>query len=70
MNLETKIDKRFSQGNFLIDAFSFSYRLALDSKGRGIMFFVREDIPSHFLASGNKTNEVVYVNYVVKFAKC
>ena len=58
---ETKIDERFPQGNFLIDGFSSPYRLDRDSKGGGIMLYVREDIPSNFLASDNKPNESLYV---------
>ena len=50
---ETKTDESFPQGNFLIDEFSFFYRLDHDSTGEGIMFFVREDILSNFVESGN-----------------
>ena len=50
---ETKTDESFPQGNFLIDGFSFFYRLDHDSTGEGIMFFVREDILSNFVESGN-----------------
>ena len=58
---ETKIDESFPQGNFLIDGFSSPYRLDRDSKGGGIMLYVREDIPSNFLASDNKPIESLYV---------
>ena len=57
----TKIDESFPQGNFLIDGFSSPYRLDRDSKGGGIMLYVREDIPSNFLASDNKPIECLYV---------
>ena len=46
---ETKIDERFPQGNFLIDGFSSPYRLDRDSKGGGIMFYVREVYSQTFL---------------------
>ena len=58
---ETKIDESFPRGNFLIDGFSSPYRLDRDSKGVGIMLYVREDIPSNFLASDNKLIESLYV---------
>ena len=47
---ETKIDESFPQGNFLIDGFSSPYRLDCDSKGGGIMLYIREDIASNFVA--------------------
>ena len=58
---ETKIDESFPQENFLIDGFSSPYRLDRDSKGGGIMLYVREDIPSNFLASDSKPIESLYV---------
>ena len=57
---ETKIDESFPQGNFLIDGFSSPYRLDRDSKGGGIILYVREDIPSNFLSSDNKPIESLY----------
>ena len=47
---ETEIDESFPKGIFLIEGFSTSYRLDRDSKGRGIMLYVRADIPSNLLA--------------------
>ena len=44
---ETKIDESFPKGNFLIEGFSTPYRLDRDSKGGGIMLYVRADIPSN-----------------------
>ena len=41
---ETKIDESFPKGNFLIEGFSTPCRLGRDSKGRGIMLYVRADI--------------------------
>ena len=46
---ESKIDESFPQGNFLIDGFSSPYRLDGDSKGGGIMLYVREIYPQTFL---------------------
>ena len=45
---ETKIDDSFPIGNFLIHGFSPPYRLDRDSKGGGIMLYIREDIPWTF----------------------
>ena len=45
----------------MTDGFSCPYRLDRDSKGGGIMLYVREDIPSNFLASDNKPIESLYV---------
>ena len=58
---ETKIDESFPQGNFLIDGFSSLYRLNRDSKVGGIMLYIREDVPSNFVASDNKPIESLYV---------
>ena len=44
---ETKIDEGFPKGNFLIEGFSTPIRLDRDSKGGGIMLYVRADIPSN-----------------------
>ena len=44
---ETKIDEGFPKGNFLIEGFSTPFRLDRDSKGGGIMLYVRADIPSN-----------------------
>ena len=49
MASETKIDDSFPTGNFLIYGFSPPYRLARDSKSGGIMWYIREDIPSNLL---------------------
>ena len=46
---ETKIDDSFPIGQFLIEGFRAPYRLDRNSKGRGILFYVREDIPSSLI---------------------
>ena len=46
---ETKIDDSFPIGQFLIEGFCAPYRLDRNSKGRGILFYVREDIPSNLI---------------------
>ena len=41
---ETNIDESFPKGNFLIEGFRTLYRLGRDSKGGGIISYVRKDI--------------------------
>ena len=52
---ETKIDESFPKGNFLIEGFSTPCRLGRDSKGRGIMLYVRADI--WFSSNGSDSYE-------------
>ena len=58
---ETKIDDSFPLANFLIGGFSKPYRLDRDSLGEGILFYVREDIPSNLLEVETKPIEGFYV---------
>ena len=48
---ETKKDDSFPFGYFLIHGFSPPYRLDRDSKGGGIMLYIREDIPSNLYSN-------------------
>ena len=48
---ETKIDDSFPIGNFLIHGFSPPYSFDCESKGGGIMLYIRGDIPSNFLST-------------------
>ena len=41
---QSNIDKSFPVGNFLLPEYSAPYRLDCDSKGGGILLYVREDI--------------------------
>ena len=47
---ETKLDEIFPKGQLLIKEFSEPYRFDRNSKGGGIMLFIREDTPSKFLS--------------------
>ena len=47
---ETKLDDSFPITQFLIEGFSTSYRFDRNSKGSGLRFYIREDIPSKILA--------------------
>ena len=58
---ETKTDDSFPQGEFVIDGFSAPYRLDLNCIGGGLMFFVRENIPSNLPTIVEKTIESFYV---------
>ena len=58
---ETKIDDSFPLGHFLIGGFSKLYRLDRDSLGRGILLYVREDIPTKLTEVETKPIEGFYV---------
>ena len=46
---ETKLDDSFPSAQFLIKGFSAPYRVDRNSKGGGLLFYIREDIPSKIL---------------------
>ena len=52
---ETKLDDSFTTAQFLLHGFSAPYRLDRNSKGGGILLYIREDIPSRLLNSKFKT---------------
>ena len=58
---ETKVDDSFPIGNFLIHGVSPHNRLDRDSKGGGIMLYIREDVPSNLLATDKEPIESLYV---------
>ena len=58
---ETKLDESSPKGQFLVKGFSEPYRLVLNSKGGGIMLFIRENIPSKLLLIGKNSIEGFYV---------
>ena len=58
---DTKIDNSFLIGNFLINGFNQPYRLDRDSKGGGIMLYIRQDIPSNILTTDKEPIESLYV---------
>ena len=51
--LETKIDGTFPLEQFLISSFSKPLRLDRNSRGGGIMLFVRDNIPFRLLKPRN-----------------
>ena len=46
---ETKLDNPFPSAQFLINGFSAPYRFDKNSKGGGLLFYIREDISSKIL---------------------
>ena len=51
---QTNIDESFPVGNFLLPEYSVPYRLDCDSKGGGILLYVREDILWNLLVREKK----------------
>ena len=66
---ETKIDESFPEGNFLIERFSTPYRLDRDSKGGGIMLYIRADIPSNLFALEDKLIESLFMELNLQSTK-
>ena len=58
---ETKLDSSFPEGQFLIPDYSAPYRIDRTSHERGLMLFVREDIPSKLLLPGNPPIKGFYI---------
>ena len=54
---------------YLVHGFSTTYNSDRDSKGRGIMLFVREDIPSNLLTIENKPIEGLQVELNLRNGK-
>ena len=57
--LETKIDGAFPLEQFLISSFSKPLRLDRNSRGGGIMLFVRDNIPFRLLKPRNLPSNTV-----------
>ena len=58
---ETKIDGSFPVRQFLVEGFCTPYRLYRNSKGGGILLYVREDIPSNLITVDINPIESFYV---------
>ena len=58
---ETKFDGSFLVRQFLIEGFCEPYRLDRNSKGRGILFYVREDIPLNVITVNINLTKSFYV---------
>ena len=67
---ETKLDDLFPSVQVLIKGFSVPYRFDKNSKGSGLLFYIREDIPSKILTySSNCDIETLLVEVNLKKRK-
>ena len=64
---QTNIDESFPVGNFLLPEYSVPYRLDCDSKGGGILLYVREDILSNLLVIEKKEIKFTQKQLACKF---
>ena len=55
---KTKLDDSLPSAQFLLDRFSKPYKLDSCSNGDGILFYIRDDIPSRLLSNSNKTESI------------
>ena len=53
---ETKLNEAFPNSQSNMDDFSLAYRLDRNRNGRGVMIFVKEDIPTKLLSKYNFPN--------------
>ena len=61
ITFETEYRRQFSIGNILIHGFHLPYRLDHDSKGGGIMFYIRKIFLQNLLAADQKPREGFYI---------
>ena len=54
---KTKLDETFPSSQFHMYGFSLPYTLDRNRNGRGVMIFVKEDIPSKALTKHNFSND-------------
>ena len=55
---ETKIDSSFLNQQFHIEGFCLPYRLNRNKHGRGVLVYIREDIPSKILKKTILPNDI------------
>ena len=55
---KTKLDDSLPSAQFLLDRFSKPYKLDSCSNGDGILFYIRDNIPSRLLSNSNKTESI------------
>ena len=68
---ETKLEGSFPIAQFLLHVFSAPYRFDRNSKGGGILLYIRGDIPSQLLNCISKTGiETIYVEINLRKRKC
>ena len=68
---ETKLDHTFPENQFIINGFKKPYRLDRNRHGGGVMFYLREDIPSKLLTKHklSKTFEAIFVEINLRKTK-
>ena len=69
MLLETELDSSFLEGQFLIPRYSAPCRIDPTCHGGGLMLFVREDILSKLLLTGNVPIEGFYIEIKLRKKK-
>ena len=66
---QTKIDDTFPLGQFYVEGFTMPYRLDRNCNGRGVIIYVREDIPSKILEKHKLPQDVEGVFVELNFRK-
>ena len=66
---ETKLDDSFPSMQFLIEGYGSSYRLDRNSRGGGILVYVREDIPCKLIPMKNCTIEGFFLELNLRTKK-
>ena len=64
---ETKLDKTFPLKQFLISGFAKPLRLYRNSRGGGIMLFIRDNISFRLLKPGNlpSNTEALFIEIII-----
>ena len=67
---ESKVDDSFPDGQFFLDGFGTPFCLYRNRNGRGIMLFIRNDIPAKVVSRDEKPIESFYVELNFRKKKC
>ena len=61
--VETKLDDRFPENQFIIEGYTKPYRFDRNCNGGGVLIYIRKDIPSKQLKKHNfsKNIETVFI---------
>ena len=66
---ETKLDDTYPISQFHIDGYSMPYRLDRNRNGRGVIIYIREDIPSKILREHLFPNDIERIFVEINFRK-
>ena len=58
---ETKVDDSFPDRQIFLDGFGKAFCLDQNRNGRGIMLFIRNDIPGKVVSTDDRPVEIFYV---------